>query len=372
MDKKKTKLEIAGEKTQVAIDHTNLKIKELGENTVVLYDNLTDIQKRFDLIRNVPSDKKIEYEKLKEIRLSWKEQAEKIEKDNKTAVAKNAGAGAAGIGAAFAVAFLGSTAAMKIAKTFGVASTGTPISSLRGAAATNAKLAWLGGGALNAGGGGMDAGNLFRKLAPVVSSAIFAGVSLIGSGLLLIKSLNEKKRLEDIFTLISERDIKNYQLAIVELEERIQRIKNESNLLIQAIEKIEAFGIDYLAMTEAQQYELGAYVNLMSSSTQLLVNPILGLQPKYSTEDFKSFTLWEDRKANLAECLIFKNVIISLSNLLYKIEIEEKDKKLLWKSFKGNKKLLESFNLKKKDFSFSIMEAVFEALNHKYSLSSDV
>lgn len=32
-------------------------------------------------------------------------------------------------------------------------------------------------------------------------------------------------------------------------------------------------------MTEAQQCETGSYVNLMNSSTQLLVNPIIGLQP---------------------------------------------------------------------------------------------
>ena len=43
---------------------------------------------------------------------------------------------------------------------FGAASTGTAISSLSGAAATNATLAWLGGGSLAAGGGGMAAGSV--------------------------------------------------------------------------------------------------------------------------------------------------------------------------------------------------------------------
>jgi hypothetical protein len=42
--------------------------------------------------------------------------------------------------------------------TLGSASTGTAIASLSGAAATNATLAWLGGGALAAGGGGMATG----------------------------------------------------------------------------------------------------------------------------------------------------------------------------------------------------------------------
>lgn len=44
------------------------------------------------------------------------------------------------------VATIGPTAAMGVATTFGVASTGTAISSLTGAAANSAALAWLGGG----------------------------------------------------------------------------------------------------------------------------------------------------------------------------------------------------------------------------------
>ena len=50
--------------------------------------------------------------------------------------------------------------AMSIASSVGVASTGTAISGLSGAAATNATLAWLGGGSLAAGGGGMFVGSI--------------------------------------------------------------------------------------------------------------------------------------------------------------------------------------------------------------------
>ena len=61
--------------------------------------------------------------------------------------AKSAGAAAAGYGGAIGVA-----------TSIGAASTGTAISSLSGAAATNAMLAWFGGGAIAAGGGGMAVG----------------------------------------------------------------------------------------------------------------------------------------------------------------------------------------------------------------------
>lgn len=123
---------------------TNGKIAELGNQTSNIYDELTTIQSLFDAIKNVPSDKQLEYQELEEIRLNWKQLAVNIEADYKNATATNTGKSAASVGAGVAVATLGPTAAMGIATTFGVASTGTAISTLTGAAATNAALAgWV-------------------------------------------------------------------------------------------------------------------------------------------------------------------------------------------------------------------------------------
>ena len=361
MKKKKSKLQLAQDEAQAAINETNKKIELLGTYSNDLCIELNGIQELFDIIRNMPSDKKLECEKLKKIRLNWKQQAEKIESDYKTAAVKNAGAGAAGVGAGVAVAALGPTAAMGIATTFGVASTGTAISALSGAAATNAALAWLGGGALAMGGGGMAAGNAFLALAGPVGWAI-AGVALAASGLMFWKSSSDKKKIENIFTLISERDVKSYKLAIVELNERITRIDNESKLLKEAIDSVRSFGTDYDAMTEEQQYQLGAYLNLMLSSTQLLVNPINGLLPKFGDTQWNNYIAWDNRKAEDDVCNNFKQVIIALSNLLYKIVLDEKDKKLLYKTFKKNKKMLEAMNVKKKEFSIDAIYAAEEAL----------
>lgn len=257
------------------------------------------------------------------------------------------------------------TFCMGIATTFGVASTGTAISTLSGAAATNAALAWLGGGALAAGGGGMAAGEAFLTLAGPAGWAI-AGVALVASGIMFWRSSGKKKRIEEIFTLIRKRDVKSYKLAVVELSERITRIDEESKLLRDAIVKVKSFGTDYDAMTEAQQYELGVYVNLMLSSTQLLVNPILGLQTKYGNEDFEKFVSWKGRKADKALCNDFKTLIISFANLLYKIDLDDNDKRLLYKTFKGNKKMLSALNMKKKKFKIEILNAVEEALLYSY------
>lgn len=57
---------------------------------------------------------------------------------------------------------------------FGAASTGTAISSLSGAAATNATLAWLGGGSLAAGGGGMAAGTVVLGTITATTTGVFA------------------------------------------------------------------------------------------------------------------------------------------------------------------------------------------------------
>lgn len=54
------------------------------------------------------------------------------------------------------------------------ASTGTAISSLSGAAATNATLAWLGGGSIAAGGGGMAAGSVVLGTITATTTGVFA------------------------------------------------------------------------------------------------------------------------------------------------------------------------------------------------------
>ncbi|MEB3519568.1 hypothetical protein SM122_02975 [Streptococcus sp. S2(2023)] len=364
---KKSKLQVAQDKAQAAIKETNNAIGELGEYTRSLYKSLTSIQEQFDKIRNVPSEQKLQYEELKQIRLNWKQQADKIDKDYKNVTVKNAGVGAAGAGLGVAVVTMGPTVAMGVATTFGVASTGTAISTLSGAAATNAALAWLGGGALAAGGGGMAAGNAFLALAGPVGWAI-AGVSLLASGLIFWKSKSDKNYLENVFIAISERDIKSYELAIIELKERISRIIDENSKLTDAIGEIESFGLDYNKMSEAQQYALGSYVNLMLSSTQLLVNPIQGLLPKFSEEDFDSFMSWKDREINKETCTEHKDFIVSLANLLYKIELYDRDKKLLWKSLRNNKKMIKSMDISRKEFDLDIMNAIMEALNFKYKV----
>ena len=109
----------------------------------------------------------------------------------------------AGVAAGVGVAAFAPAAAMGIATTFGVASTGTAISALSGAVATKAALAWLGGGALAAGGGGVVAGKALLALSGPVGWAI-GGVSLVGAAIfssrknkqIAEEANNERKKIE--------------------------------------------------------------------------------------------------------------------------------------------------------------------------------
>lgn len=371
MSKKKTALEIAKEDAENAIKRTNSRIDELGNNTKDLFYSLTRIQELFDKIRNVPSEKRLQYENLKKLCLTWKQQADKIESDYNAAVAKSGGTAGGGAALGVGIAALGPSAAMGIATTFGVASTGTAISSLSGAAATNAALAWLGGGALATGGGGMAAGETFLAMAGPVGWTIAAVTLTIGGVMFWIAKQN-KKRLENIYILISKRDVKSYDLATVEINERIVHIIDEIPKLNSAAEEIVSFGTDYSSMTEQQQYTLGSYVNLMLASTNLLVNPILGLQAKFTNEDLKRYesALIGVEKEIISPILNSysipqKRAVVSLANLLYKIDTDEKDDHVLYKSLKKNKTFLESCKLEKREFVESLIVIAENALKHK-------
>lgn len=349
----KSKLQIAQQKAQDAIKRTNAKIEELGNNTKELYKALTRIQNTFEKIRDIPADEILKYEECKNTRLTWKEKAEKIKNDYDNAFKRCIGGGIGGGVLGIGITVLGPTAAMGIATTFGVASTGTAISALSGAAATNAALAWLGGGALVAGDGGMAAGNAFLTLAGPIGWSI-AGISITISGILFLINRKNKQKLENLFTLISERDVKKYDLACVEINERIKRIINEIPKLETAAEEIETYGNNYASMTEQQQYTLGAYFNLMLASTQLLVSPILGLQPVYTTTNFDNFVYKSFQYPDSLEIKDYnkvqQNAIIALANLLYSIDIDDKDEKLLFKSLRKNKDFLKSSGLDKEHF----------------------
>lgn len=84
--------------------------------------------------------------------------------------------GLGGAAAGTAGGFAASGAATAVVMALGTASTGVPIASLSGAAATNATLAALGGGSLAAGGGGMAMGTTVLGAATLGVGLLIGGV----------------------------------------------------------------------------------------------------------------------------------------------------------------------------------------------------
>ena len=390
MGKEKTQFEKVQDKVQQTIFVVNEKIRVLGTHLEILNTALMDIQEKFDMIQNIPNEEKIRYEELKQIRLNWKKQVDEITKKYEEIKKEGSniagGVAGVGVGAGVAVAALGPGVAMGIATAFGVASTGTAVSALSGAAAANAALAWLGGGALAAGGGGMAAGEAFLALMGPIGLAI-AGFGIITGGFLFWKNKNDKKCLEDLLIRISNRDLKSFELAIDDLNHRIKQIDNGNVELKVAIRVIPNLGLDYNKMTEQQQQELKKYIHLIALCTQLLVDPIKELQPKYTEEDFdkyikhtpKKYREWHISSQNINISSFesfgrkmaqmfkeYKKLNVTLANFLYKININEAEKKLLWKSFRNNEEFLKSMNVNKKNFNIDIFDTVLEALNFKY------
>lgn len=155
------------------------------------------------------------------------------------------------------------------------------------------------------------------------TAAGVAGVGVIAGGVLFWKNKSDQKCLENLFIRISDRDLKSFELAINELDNRIKQIDNENIELKFAIRIIQSLGLNYSEMTEEQQDELKKYIQLIDTSTQLLVNPIKELQPKYTNEDLDEYI---KRKYSAWYSLPEKRSIITLANLLYKINTNEVEK----------------------------------------------
>ena len=169
----------AQEKLEEEKEHTNNKLANLGELKVSIYQgSLLNFVKAFETIRNIDFDDEVDlnldFDVDKQEMLDIKNSVLKMEEILGGTVAALGSGALAGFGALGGVGMLAS------------ASTGTAIASLSGAAATNATLAWLGGGSLAAGGFGMAGGM-------AVLGGIVAGPVLAVGGMMMASKAQEAK-----------------------------------------------------------------------------------------------------------------------------------------------------------------------------------
>ena len=155
-------------------------LNALGElKLTVLSSTVTQFVDAFSRIKNVDFTSSVGIEELSKLHIDQKDFEELKELGN-FAVNLMQGASLGAVGGTL-MAF-GSYGA---AQTFAAASTGTAISALHGAAATNATLAFFGGGSLAAGGLGMAGG-------VAVLGSIVAGPALLVMGVITGTKAQEK------------------------------------------------------------------------------------------------------------------------------------------------------------------------------------
>jgi hypothetical protein len=182
-------------------------------------------------------------------------------------------AGASGTGAL--VAFGAYSATM----TFGSASTGTAIAALSGIAAKNATLAFLGGGALAVGGGGMALGT-------IVLGGLVGGPALLVFGIFM--DAHAKKNLEKALSSKAEalktaEELKSVEFmcdAIAQRADMYYRLLEKLNcVFLTLIEELEHIvstsGADYSRYTNAEQNRVVMCISMAGAVKSVLDMPIL-------------------------------------------------------------------------------------------------
>lgn len=232
-------------------------------------DTIGFVEKLINSIANKPKSFDADFEEINTNRQHFIENVEFADRELKAARKAASGAGA-GLAAGASVAFMGPTAAMWVATTFGTASTGTAISTLSGIAAEKAALAWLGGGALSAGGGGVAAGNALLALAGPIGWTI-AGATLLSSIVLFAKKrvkLNKEKN-EEI------ENVKKNIETVKELDAKLTEILDSTTAIRLGLSDFYNdclcfYKADYQSLNEEQRMQLGALVNNTKTLSAML------------------------------------------------------------------------------------------------------
>lgn len=221
---------------------------------------ITYVENLVNSLANRPKSFDTDFADIETGRKSFKESCDFADRELQEARKASIGAGT-GLAAGATVAFMGPTAAMWVATTFGTASTGAAISSLAGAAANSAALAWLGGGALTAGGGGIAAGNALLALSGPIGWSI-AGATLLTTIVLFSANkvkLNKQKN-EEIESV--KRNIEKIKEVDAEIAEILfstnETRKGLSDLYMNCM---SVYGADYSTLTDEKKMLLGSMIN---------------------------------------------------------------------------------------------------------------
>ncbi|MFI6869136.1 hypothetical protein [Nocardia sp. NPDC050406] len=227
------------------------------------------VEQLVNSIANTPKSFDTDFDEIEVHRKRFLHAEDFAQKELEAARVSAAGAGA-GFAAGTAVAGLAPSAAMWVATTFGTASTGTAISTLSGAAASQAALAWLGGGALAAGGGGTAAGTTLLALAGPIGWTV-AGATLLASIALFAKKRFENREAKHEALIAIKRNATLVEGMDAQIEDLLQRTTLLREGLVKSYsEALVHFRADFHLLTPAERSALAALVNNAKSCATML------------------------------------------------------------------------------------------------------
>lgn len=270
----RSSVELANQELDELRKVTNETLEDYGQRKLRAFNGvISDFIETFQRIKNVDLKQSPELDKLNAGDFSNKT-LPGLRQDYQAL--KDAGLGlGAGIGGGAALAFGAYNGTMLLA----TASTGTAISSLGGVAATNATLAWLGGGSLAAGGYGMAGGMM-------VLGGIVAGPALAIFGHVLgnkgEEALNKANaNREQAQTICEQASLMGEKLkAITEVTVLANTtFSNVSSRLRHAVSDmkkvIDSEGIDFSGYTEQGKAVIFSAVKFAQLLKAMIDTPIL-------------------------------------------------------------------------------------------------
>lgn len=267
-------------------DATFYSLRALGREKIYVFDvSIKRFIESFEKLKNVDISDSVGIDEINKLKFD-KAYFDELKECSLQVTSMLAG-GIGGVGAGALAAFGAYSATM----TFAAASTGTAIASLSGVAATNATLAFLGGGSLAAGGLGMAGGM-------AVLGGLVAGPALAVMGFVALGA--SSKKLDDAYSNLAEarkvsEELETLKVSTNAIRRRAQmfeRLLIRVDLLYsEAIDNLEKvineFGTDYTSYSEEAKKVVASNIKLTQTIKAILDTPILTDNGSISEESTK-------------------------------------------------------------------------------------
>lgn len=258
-------------------------LETLGEKKVDMLDTgLRRFVDLFELLHNVDFQDSVGLDELGKFRID--RQALKELREMGDFAASVAGGATSGAIAGAMTAF----GAYGAATTFAAASTGTFISTLSGAAATNATLAFFGGGSLAAGGlgvaggtavlGGLIAGPALAVMGLVMGAKASANLERARSNRAEARKIHEELKTAAMMCNAIRRRAYMFQRLLIRCDAVF------TPLVFALEEAIKTSGTDYQHFSDAQKRTVGMAASMAGTIKSILDTPILTKEGELTEE----------------------------------------------------------------------------------------